>query len=211
MKIFRKKWCTEVPPLSVYLHKRIIAMYEELIFESRDEFREWLVKNHAVSQGIWMVFGKDGLLKTIKRDEALEEALCFGWIDGQIKSVDQAKYVKKFTPRRKGSQWSEKNKILVHALTESGKMTAAGMAAVERAKKSGQWNTRQTESIGEEQVGILIDALSGADLALSNFMKMPDSVKKTYTALYLDAKKEETRIKRLEKIIGRLNENKKPM
>lgn len=110
-------------------------MNEEMLFESRDEFREWLVKNHAVSQGIWMVFGKDGLLKTIKTDEALEEALCFGWIDGQIKSIDQAKYVKKFTPRRKGSVWSEKNKKLVKALTENGKMTASGIAAVELAKK----------------------------------------------------------------------------
>jgi len=188
-----------------------IDMYEELIFKSRDEFREWLMRNHDVSQGIWMVFGKAGLLKTLKPDEALEEALCFGWIDGQIKSIDQTKYVKKFTPRRKGSKWFGKNKNLVKALTESGKMTASGMAEVERAKKSGHWNTLEGPSICEDQVGILISALSGAHLALSNFMKMPDSVKKTCTALYLDAKKEETRIKRLEKIIGRLNENKKPM
>lgn len=186
-------------------------MNEEMLFESRDEFREWLGKNHASSNGFWMVFGKDGLLKTLKPDEALEEALCFGWIDGQIKSIDQAKYVKKFTPRRKGSKWSEKNKKLVQALTESAKMTASGMAAVEMAKKDGQWNTQETGSISEEQVAILISALSGAGLALSNFMKMPASVKRTYTALYLDAKKEETRITRLEKIIGRLNENKKPM
>jgi len=96
-------------------------------------------------------------------------------------------------------------------LTENGKMTASGIAAVELAKKGGQWNTREALSISEEQVGILISALSGASLALSNFMKMPDSVKRTYTALYLDAKKEGTRVKRLEKIIGRLNENKKPM
>lgn len=186
-------------------------MYEELLFKSRDEFRDWLIINYNVSHGIWMVFGKAGKLKTIKPDEALEEALCFGWIDGQIKSINDTKYVKKFTPRRKGSNWSEKNKILVKALTESGKMTASGRVAVEQAKKSGNWDTQKAGSISEEQVGILISALSGADLALSNFMKMPDSVKRTYAALYLDAKKDETRIKRLEKIIGRLNENKKPM
>ena len=122
------------------------------MFESREEFREWLGKNHASHNGFWMVFGKTGLLKTLKPDEALEEALCFGWIDGQIKSIDQAKYVKKFTPRRKGSKWSEKNKKLVQALTESAKMTASGMAAVEMAKKDGQWNTQETGSISEEQV-----------------------------------------------------------
>ncbi len=90
-------------------------------------------------------------------------------------------------------------------------MTEYGMAAVEQAKKSGNWDTPKAEPINDEQIGILISALSGAELALSNFMKMPISVKKTYTALYLDAKKEDIRIKRLEKIIERLNENKKPM
>jgi uncharacterized protein YdeI (YjbR/CyaY-like superfamily) len=80
-----------------------------------------------------------------------------------------------------------------------------------KQKKSGTWDTAKAEPITDEQIDILISALSGAELALSNLMKMPISVKRTYTALYLDAKKEETRIKRLEKIIGRLNENKKPM
>lgn len=186
-------------------------MNDEVMFESRDEFRKWLLKNHNVSSGIWMVFGKAGKLKTIKPDEALEEALCFGWIDGQFNSIDEGKYLKKFTPRRKGSKWSEKNKNLVKALIESSKMTEYGMAVVEQAKKSGNWDTPKAAPINDEQVDILISALSGEELALSNFMKMPISVKRTYTALYIDAKKEDTRIKRLEKIIGRLNENKKPM
>lgn len=186
-------------------------MEDEVMFESRDEFREWLIRNHNVSKGIWMVFGKAGKLKTIKPDEALEEALCFGWIDSQFKSINEDKYLKKFTPRRKGSKWSEKNKNLVKKLIESGKMTEFGMAAVEEAKKSGNWDAPKAKPINDEQVGILICALSGSEIALSNFMKMPDSVKKTYTALYLDAKKEDTRKRRLEKIIERLNENKKPM
>jgi uncharacterized protein YdeI (YjbR/CyaY-like superfamily) len=186
-------------------------MNDEIIFENRAEFRKWLIENHNISDGIWMVFGKVGKLKTIMPDEALEEALCFGWIDGQFNSIDEGKYLKRFTPRRKGSKWSEKNKNLANILIENGKMTKYGIAAIEQAKKSGTWDTAKAELITTEQIDILISALSGAELALSNFLKMPVSVKRTYTALYLDAKKEETRIKRLEKIIGRLNENKKPM
>lgn len=186
-------------------------MNEEIMFESRDDFRKWLIKNHNNSNGIWVVFGKAGKLKTIKQDEALEEALCFGWIDGQFNSIDEEKYLKRFTPRRKDSKWSEKNKNLVNVLIDTGRMTEYGMAVIEQAKKNGNWDTPKVEPITDEQIAVLLSALSGAELALANFMKMPISVKRTYTALYLDAKKEATRKKRLDKIIERLNENKKPM
>ena len=169
------------------------------------------MENHSVSKGVWLVFGKAGKLKTLRADEALEEALCFGWIDGQFNSIDDTKYLKKFTPRRKGSKWSEKNRNTADRLIENGRMTEYGMTAIEQAKRDGTWDTPKQEPISDSQIEILIGALQGAEPALSNFMKMPLSVRRTYTALYLDARKEETRIKRLERIIERLNENKKPM
>jgi len=186
-------------------------MDEQILFTDREEFRKWLYENHYASQGIWLVFGKVGKLKSLKADEALEEALCFGWIDGQFNSIDDEKYLKKFTPRRKGSKWSEKNKNIVNQLIEDGKMTEHGIAAIEGAKKEGTWDVPKEEPISDNQIEILTNALEGAEPALSNFIKMSPSVRRTYTALYLDAKKDETRIKRLEKIVGRLNENKKPM
>jgi len=186
-------------------------MDEQILFPDGESFRKWLMANHNVSKGIWLVFGKAGKLKTLKSDEALEEALCFGWIDGQFNSIDDARYLKKFTPRRKGSKWSEKNRDTANRLIENGKMTEYGLMAIEQAKRDGIWDAPKQEPISEDQIEILIGALQGAELALSNFMKMPLSVRRTYTAMYLDAKKEETRIKRLEKIIERLNENKKPM
>ncbi|SFG93822.1 Uncharacterized conserved protein YdeI, YjbR/CyaY-like superfamily, DUF1801 family [Desulfotomaculum arcticum] len=186
-------------------------MNNEIMFENRATFRNWLFENHSVSKGVWLIFGKTSQLKTIKPDEALEEALCFGWIDGQLKSIDDEKYLKRFTPRRKGSKWSERNRSLATILIENGKMTEYGIAVIEEAKKSGTWDIPKNKPISEEEIEILINALSGTEKALSNFLKMPMSVKKTYTGLYLDAKKEETRIKRLQKIIERLNENKKPM
>jgi uncharacterized protein YdeI (YjbR/CyaY-like superfamily) len=184
---------------------------DQLLFENREAFRKWLFQNHHISPGIWLVLGKAGRLKTLTADEALEEALCFGWIDGQLKSIDDQKYLKRFTPRRKGSVWSERNRKLVKKLIENGTMTEAGQAVIGQAQKQGTWDKPRPAPISETQIEVLIQALSEAEQALANFMKMPLSVKRTYTALYLDAKKEDTRKKRLEKIIERLNENKRPM
>lgn len=186
-------------------------MEERVLFADREEFRQWLLKNHNASGGIWLVFGKAGKIKSVKADEALEEALCFGWIDGQVKNIDDEKYLKKFTPRRKGSKWSARNREIVKRLIETGRVTESGQKAIDEAKRRGTWDVPREAPIEDSQIEILINALNGTEPALSNFLKMPLSVRRTYTAAYLDAKKEETRIKRLQKIIGRLNENKKPM
>jgi len=186
-------------------------MEEQLLFADREEFRHWLFKNHDTNQGFWMVLGKSGKLKTIKPDEALEEALCFGWIDGLIKSINDTKYIKKFSPRRKGSEWSVKNRSLAEKLIENGYMTEHGMKAIDKAKKSGMWDKPKRDPVTEDKVDILTEAINGSEPALSNFLKMPLSIRRTYTGFYLDAKQEETRKNRLKNIIGRLNENKKPM
>ena len=186
-------------------------MTEEVAFSSRDKFRQWLEKNHSTSKGIWLVFSKVNALKTLKPGEALEEALCFGWIDGQIKSLGDEKYLKKFTPRAKGSKWSAANRDLARQLGEHGTMTEHGIRAMEEAKKRGHWEVPKRDPVPDDRIEILIKALQGADLALANFQKMPASVRRTYTGFYLDAKKEETRIRRLEYIIQRLNANKGPM
>jgi uncharacterized protein YdeI (YjbR/CyaY-like superfamily) len=186
-------------------------MEEQLLFSDREEFRQWLSTNHDTSPGIWLMLGKSGKLKTVKADEALEEALCFGWIDGLIKRIDDTRYLKKFSKRRKGSKWSVKNRKTAEQLVNKGKMAKPGLAAIEEAKKSGNWDLLERETATDDQVKILIEAINGTEPALSNFLNMPLSVRRTYTMFYLDARKEETRIRRLEKIIGRLNENKGPM
>ncbi len=187
-------------------------MVDQLVCADRIEFRKWLHLNHSTSKGVWLVFSKVDGLKTLKASEALEEALCFGWIDGQIKSLGDERYLKKFTPRTRGSRWSAFNQALVKRLIEGGRMTEHGVAAIEQAKSSGAWDApRSRPQISDAQVEVLIKALQGADLALRNFLKMPPSVRRTYTMAYLDAKKEETRMRRLEWIIERLNANKRPM
>ena len=108
---------------------------EQVQFASREEFREWLTEHCLSVQGIWLVFGKKGGPKTLSSNEALEEALCFGWIDGQMKSIDNTVYIKYFAQRRKESRWSEKNKSLVDSLEKQGKM-AGIMARKSRRSKN---------------------------------------------------------------------------
>jgi len=184
---------------------------EELLCRDRAAWREWLVKNGDRREGVWLVFGKTDDLETVTAAEALREALCFGWIDGQIKRIDDTRYIKKFTPRRKGSKWSEKNRRSAAALIKAGRMTVAGYAAIERAKADGTWDTPKPPPITDEQVAVLTEALTGHEPARTNFLKMPPSARRAYAGFYLDAKKEETRARRLTRIAARLDENKKLM
>lgn len=186
-------------------------MEEQLLFADREKFRQWLTKHHDDNSGIWLVFGKTAKVKSLKADEALEEALCFGWIDGLIKSVDEDRYLKKFTPRRKGSNWSARNKKIVEILIKNEKMTEHGLKAIEEAKKKGTWDLPEREPVSDELVEKLIKDINKAEPALSNYLNMPLSARKTYAAFYQDAKKEETKVRRLQNIIERLNQNKKPM
>ena len=186
-------------------------MSERMQFESRDAFRQWLQANGQTSKGIWLVFGKAGGPKTIKANEALEEALCFGWIDGQMQSIDEKTYTKYFSMRREKSNWSEKNKTIVNDLINQGLMTQFGYAKIEDAKRNGMWDAPPSAKISDAEIEILIDKLRDSEPAFSNFMSMSPSMKKNYAGLYLDAKSEETKQKRLEKIIFRLNQNLKPM
>lgn len=184
---------------------------EQRVFESRTAFGKWLDKNYRTSTGLWLVFGKGGRLKTLSADEALEEALCHGWIDGQLRSLGADRYVKRFTPRRKGSVWSERNRNLALKLIEAGAMEASGRAAIAQARECGTWDRPKPKPVAEAEIGILTEALSGHEKALANFLKMSPSVRRTYTKFYLATRNEDTRKKRLERIVGRLNENKKPM
>ncbi len=95
-------------------------MNEIMQFSNRGEFRKWLYDNCLSSAGFWLLFGKKGGPKTIKASEALEEALCFGWIDGQMESIDDKSYRKYFSLRRSNSKWSDKNKALGEKLESPG-------------------------------------------------------------------------------------------
>lgn len=186
-------------------------MSDIMEFANREVFRSWLSQNCLTSDGIWLLFGKAGGPKTIKAGEALEEALCFGWIDGQMQRIDDKSYKKYFSMRRENSKWSEKNKTLVKTLEERGIMTDFGRKKIEEAKENGQWNAPKPAPVTEEQIIQLSALLEGYEPAFTNFQAMSLSVKKTYTRAYLDAKTDAGREKRIAWMVDRLGRNLKPM
>jgi uncharacterized protein YdeI (YjbR/CyaY-like superfamily) len=110
-------------------------------YETSGAWEQWLTENHANSPGVWMKIAKKSSgIPTITYPEAVEVALCIGWIDGQRKSADGQWFLQRFTPRRSKSNWSEINREKVAKLTKEGRMHAAGLAEVERAKADGRWN-----------------------------------------------------------------------
>ena len=111
-------------------------------YESSSAWEKWLTDNHANSSGVWMKIAKKSSgIPTITYQEAVEVALCFGWIDGQRKSADGQWFLQRFTPRRSKSNWSKINREKVAKLTKEGRMHAPGLAEVERAKADGRWDS----------------------------------------------------------------------
>lgn len=186
-------------------------MSDLMKFSDREEFRKWLGSHCQSDDGIWILFGKAGGPKTVKAGEALEEALCFGWIDGQMKSIDDKTYKKYFSMRREKSKWSEKNKTLTKSLEERGLMTDFGRKKIEEAKQNGQWDATKPGAVTEEQIACLAALLEGYEPACTNFQAMSLSVQKTYTRAYFDAKTDAGREKRIAWMVDRLNQNLKPM
>lgn len=187
-------------------------MTDTFCFHTREDFRSWLTENCESRQGIWLKFGKTKELPTLKASEALEEALCFGWIDGVIKRVDENSYLKYFSSRRKNSKWSLKNKELAKKLEKQGRMTTFGKEKIKEAKENGQWEKAAKPSdIEPLQIDSLITLLKENELAFANFQKMSPSIQKTYTRAYFDAKTEDGQKKRLAWIIDRLEKKLKPM
>jgi len=187
-------------------------MNAELEFQSRQQFRLWLTEHSQDRNGIWVIFRKDKKSSILRANEALEEALCFGWIDGQIKPIDDIKYKKYFVLRGEKSNWSEKNKKLAEELIKEGLFTENGLAAIERSKANGLWDKEkkkiELESINE----ILLERLKEASLiAYENYKSSSESKQRQMALFYNDAKSEEVRNKRENKIIEALVEKKKGM
>lgn len=179
-------------------------------FQNRAFFRDWL-EEQTNNEGIWVVFSKKGGAPSLKHSEALEEAICFGWIDGIIKKIDEFYYQVYFAPRKDKSVWSEKNKVLYLELEKKGLISAKGRVAVQKAKENGCWDKKGRAGITVEMIREFEKLLIHHEHAHSNYTVMSNTIKKTYAGFYFDAKKEDTKIKRLAGIIERLNLNKPPM
>ncbi len=178
---------------------------------SREAWRAWLAKHHASERAVWLILLKKHVRKpSVTLGEAVEEALCFGWIDGKLRRVDDERHLHRFTPRQPGSVWSETNKARVRRLTAEGRMTEAGLRLVEAGKKSGEWRKarvrERTTSIPKD----LAAALAGNAVARSCFEGFAPSYRKTYIAWVEDAKRPETRQRRIATVVARSARGRKP-
>ena len=181
-----------------------------IFFASQEEFRAWMQAEHATSDGIWTKFAKKASgIASLNYAEALDVALCFGWIDGQTKSLDDTYYLQRWTPRRKRSPWSRRNVDKVAALIEAGQMQPAGQAEIDRAKADGRWDRAYDGPKNAKVPDDLQAALDANPKAAAFFATLSGSAR--YAILYRlqDAKKPETRQRRLEKFVGMLERGEK--
>jgi uncharacterized protein YdeI (YjbR/CyaY-like superfamily) len=177
---------------------------------NRAEWRRWLKTHHAREHEVWLIYYKKHTAKaTISYRESVEEALCFGWIDGLKKRIDDERYAHRFTPRRAKSKWSPLNISLAQELIASKKMTRAGLAAFEQ-RRNYEEAFLKTREAGTTRLPPEIEKILKANhAAWENFNRLAPGYRKQYTGWLCSAKKPETRERRLKEAIRLLKQNKK--
>ena len=179
---------------------------KQIVASTRAQWRKWLSKNHdREPSGIWLVFHKKETGRpSLEYEESVEEALCFGWIDSMIKSIDADRYCRKFTPRRDGSGWSNSNKRRVEKVIKEGRMTRFGLAKVEAAKRSGSWWRDPRPMISMDLPPELSEALARNRKAKAFFEGLAPTYRKHFVAWIVTAKRPETRARRLRESLALL-------
>ncbi|WP_276975550.1 YdeI/OmpD-associated family protein [Flavobacterium filum] len=178
--------------------------------KNRQEWREWLIKNHDTQQSIWLIYYKKKTnIPTVSYSDAVDEALCFGWIDSKSKPIDNEKFMQFFCKRKPKSVWSKVNKEKIERLTKQGLMTKAGFDIVEIAKQNGSW------TILDEAEALIIppdleDAFEQRPHAKTYFVSLSRSDKRNILQWLTLAKKQETRLKRIAEIVELADQHLKP-
>lgn len=178
----------------------------ELVVAGSSEWRAWLHAHHSDSDGVWLVLAKRGTTHptALSYDEALEEAICFGWIDGQVGRRDAATFRRRFTPRKARSAWSQRNVAIVEKLTAAGRMQPSGDDEVRKAKGDGRWDAAYAGHATIEVPEDLAKALHDNPQARAFFEQLTSSNR--YSVLYriANAKRADTRARRIEQFVDML-------
>jgi uncharacterized protein YdeI (YjbR/CyaY-like superfamily) len=176
--------------------------------KDRNTWRKWLAEHHKTSGGIWLIYYKQGSGKTrVPYADAVEEALCFGWIDSTLNAIDEDSYMQLFMPRKPRSGWSKLNKERAEELIEAGLMTVAGLEKIEAAKQQGTWH--KLDDIESFTLPPLLEKALEENKKAKDFFDKLSKTNKKYILYYLNnVKSEETKMKRVEAIIAAANENK---
>lgn len=181
-----------------------------LAFASSEDWEAWLEREHAASDGVWIKFAKKGSgVASVAYPEAVEVALCYGWIDSQMQSLDERFYVQKFTPRRARSKWSRINRDKIEELTKAGRMKPAGLAEVELAKADGRWEAAYASPRTVEVPPDLQRALDASPQAAEFWAGLNKANRYAIVYQLEDAKKPETRERRLAKFMAMLERGEK--
>ena len=181
-------------------------MSTELIVVDAAAWQSWLHEHHAASDGVWLVLAKKNVTTptSLTYAEALEEALCHGWIDGQRKSRDEQTFIQRYTPRRAQSMWSKRNVDLVARMEEEGRMRPAGRAEIERAKADGRWDKAYGGSSAKEIPEDLAAALAAEPRAEAMFEILTSANRFAVVFRVNSAKKPETRARRITQYVQQL-------
>jgi uncharacterized protein YdeI (YjbR/CyaY-like superfamily) len=187
---------------------------EPRLFKTRAAWRSWLARHHSGETGIWLAYYKKGSGKrSVTYEEALQEALCYGWIDSTVGRLDAERYKQRYTPRNIKSVWSASNKARIDKLMAEGRMAPPGLAKVEAAKRNGSWDRLDdVEKMGRggEIPADLHEALERDGRARLIFEKRPPSEKKLWVYWILSAKKPETRARRIAETVKRVLAGRRP-
>lgn len=183
---------------------------KELYLKTRSQWRRWLSRNHDRSNGIWLVFyKKETGLPSIAYDDAVEEALCYGWVDSIIRKLDEHRFVRRMTPRNDGSKWSTTNINRADKMIKRGLMTKAGLKKIEAARNAGLYKPVIPPAISLVLPQELEQALAKNKKAQAYFKQLAPSYRKQFIGWINTARKTETRTKRVAESINLLQQEKK--
>jgi uncharacterized protein YdeI (YjbR/CyaY-like superfamily) len=182
---------------------------EHLYFKNTKEWRDWLNENHHSSKGVYLIFYKvSSEFESMRWEEAVQVAICYGWIDSTVRKMDEDRRKQVFSPRKDKSVWSKLNKTYIEKLLEENLMHESGLAKIEIAKKNGTW----TSLDAVEDLIMPLDlemAFDKNSAAFENYKKFSPSYRKSYLYWLNQAKREETRNNRITEIINLCSQNKK--
>jgi len=181
---------------------------DTLVFASPQELRDWLSRHATSSDGIWLKIAKKGSgLRSVTYQEALDEALCLGWIDGQKRPIDDAWWLQKFTPRRRGSPWSQRNRGRAEELIAEGRMQAAGLREIEAARQDGRWDNAYAGQSTAEVPADLAAALAREPEAAAFFDTLSRGQRYSFIYRLQALKRAETRAARVEQYVALLRDH----
>ena len=184
---------------------RRLSDIDALYFSGRDEWRNWLLKNHTTRNDAWIyILKKTSMKQGLRYDDAVDEAICFGWIDSKMRSLNSDSFILRFTKRRPNSVWSKINRDRVERMIASDRMTSAGLPSVEEAKRTGKWDKAYTSKTSPVIPKDLEDALKMHPHAMDNFMLLSNSTRLQLIVWIDEAKRSETRKKRISECISRI-------